>query len=169
MAVKCVFSPKASKLFNGVRSVLLTFGMAAELTPDSVCGIWQALEMEVLFVRNYCCQLDPKSRKLCVYLWWPAQLRGAFFSGTGDRGQLPALQVVMLVHCRAERNAEKGLNHKGIAVKSCLAKYCFSPKSIFFKMIWKVYWPSLTIRWNLLRGRRNSREMAGKDPWFHSL
>jgi len=36
MAVKCVFSPKASKIFNGVRSVLLILRKAAELTPDKV-------------------------------------------------------------------------------------------------------------------------------------
>ena len=50
--------------------------------------------------------------------------------GPGDTGQLPTLQVLIRVHCQPERNAEKGLNHKGI-VKSCLAKYCFSQKSIF--------------------------------------
>lgn len=58
-------------------------------------------------------------------------VRGSFYLGTGDMGQLPASQVLILVHYQPERNAEEGLNHKGIIMKSCLAKYCFSQKSIF--------------------------------------
>jgi len=58
---------------------------------------------------------------------------GSFFLGYWGQGPAPNLASPHASALPGGKKCRKRSKSQGIAVKSCLAKYCFSPKSIFFQ------------------------------------
>lgn len=98
----------------------------------------------------------------------------AVSSGTGDIGQLPSLQVLVLL-CWRRRGEE--LSQKTQTAREPLwslpGKILFLQEGSFPKVALKVYLPSLKIWWNCRVGDgKNKKRLTGEtgnDPWLNSL